>query len=96
MNLHLWFDRTVADFPFAAFIRSDVQWLFNRGHPQADGDGSDEKRQWQHLIISVSAPGELFALTPQQVCDHLLPQLRAALPAAREATLTSFPRGKGA
>ncbi len=30
INLHFWFDRSVADFPFAAFIGSELQWVFNR------------------------------------------------------------------
>ena len=30
LNLHLWFDRPVLDFHCASFIRSEVQWAFNR------------------------------------------------------------------
>jgi len=31
VNIHLWYDRPVADFDFAAFLDSDIQWVFNKG-----------------------------------------------------------------
>lgn len=85
LNLHLWFDRAVADFAFAAFVRSEVQWVFNRSHA-----GGDDAAGGQHLVVSISAPGELFALTPRALRVRLLPQLERALPAARHAVLTRY------
>ena len=85
-NLHLWFDRPVADFPFAAFIGSEVQWAFNRSHV-----GGEDESGAQHLVLSVSAPpGEIFPLPREELCARLLPQLRRALPAAREARLVHY------
>ena len=83
LNLHLWFDRPVADFAFAAFVRSEVQWVFNRTRA-----GGGDESAGQHLVVSVSAPGELFALGQDALRDRLVPQLRRALPAARDARLT--------
>ncbi len=85
LNLHLWFDRPVADFAFAAFIRSEVQWVFNRSCL-----GREHETAGQHLVLSISAPGELFALDKEALRARLLPQLRAALPAARSATLVRY------
>ena len=85
LNLHLWFDRPVADFAFAAFIHSEVQWVFNRSRL-----GRDDETEGQHLVLSISAPGDLFALDKEALRARLLPQLRAALPAAREATLVRY------
>ena len=82
LNVHLWFDRPVAGFDFAAFVRSEVQWVFNRSRA-----GGEDEAQRQHLVISISAPGELFALGNEALRERLLPQLRAALPAARGAEL---------
>ncbi len=82
LNLHLWFDRPVADFHVAAFIRSEVQWAFNRSRL-----GGEDESGGQRLVLSISAPGDLFALSQEQVCERVLPQLREALPAAREARL---------
>ena len=85
LNLHLWFDRPVADFHFAAFIRSEVQWVFNRSRL-----GGEDESGRQHLVLSISAPGDLFALTQEQVCERVLPQLQRALPSAREAALVRY------
>lgn len=82
LNVHLWFDRPVADFAFAAFIRSEVQWVFNRSRA-----GGEDEAGGQHLVVSISAPGELFELGRDALRDRLLPQLHRALPASREATL---------
>ena len=82
LNVHLWFDRQVADFDFAAFVRSEVQWVFNRSRA-----GGEDEAERQHLVISISAPGELFALGSEELRERLLPQLRAAIPAARAAEL---------
>ena len=70
LNVHLWFDRPVADFAFAAFIRSEVQWAFNRSRL-----GGEDEAARQHLVISISAPGELFALGREELLERLLPQL---------------------
>ena len=85
LNLHLWFDRPVADFHFASFIRSEVQWVFNRSRL-----GGEDESGRQHLVLSISAPGDLFALTQEQVCERVLPQLQRALPSAREAALVRY------
>ena len=85
LNVHLWFDRPVADFAFAAFVRSEVQWVFNRSRVS----GEDEARG-QHLVLSISAPGELFELGREELRARLLPQLHRALPASREASLVHY------
>ncbi|MXY87323.1 MAG: hypothetical protein F4Y92_00470 [Dehalococcoidia bacterium] len=85
LNLHLWFDRPVADFHFGAFIRSEVQWAFNRSRI-----GGEDETDGQRLVLSISAPGELFSLSQEEVCERVLPQLRRALPAAREAELVRY------
>ncbi|MXZ46022.1 MAG: FAD-dependent oxidoreductase [Chloroflexi bacterium] len=85
LNVHLWFDRPVADFAFAAFIRSEVQWVFNRSRA-----GGEDETQGQHLVVSISAPGELFELNREALRDRLLPQLHRALPASRDAKLAHY------
>ena len=82
LNVHLWFDRPVADFEFAAFIRSEVQWAFNRSRL-----GGEDETGRQHLVLSISAPGALFALGRDELLERLLPQLREALPAVRDSEL---------
>ena len=85
LNVHLWFDRPVADFAFAAFIRSEVQWVFNRSRA-----GGEDETHGEHLVVSISAPGELFELNREALRDRLLPQLHRALPASRDAKLAHY------
>lgn len=85
LNLHLWFDRPVAGFHFASFVRSEVQWVFNRSRL-----GGEDETERQHLVLSISTPGDLFSLSREQVCERVLPQLREALPATREANLVRY------
>lgn len=80
VNVHLWFDRPVADFDFAAFIGGDLQWVFNRTRIAGDTAAREE-----HLVISLSAAERYMALDKQELQDLLLPQLRRALPAAAGA-----------
>jgi len=85
LNVHLWFDRPVADFAFAAFVRSELQWVFNRSRA-----GGEDETRGQHLVVSISAPGELFSLTREELRARLLPQLHRALPVSRDAVLTHY------
>ncbi len=79
VNLHVWYDRPVADFDFAAFVDSPVQWVFNRtriaGSP---GPG-------QYLTVSLSGAHEWWPLPKEALRERLLGALAQALPAAREA-----------
>jgi squalene-associated FAD-dependent desaturase len=82
VNLHLWFDRPVAEFAFAAFVGCELQWVFNRSRldlSRAPGE--------HHLVISLSGAGAYMALDRRALLERFLPQLRRALPASREAEL---------
>jgi squalene-associated FAD-dependent desaturase len=85
INLHLWFDRPVAEFSFAAFIGSELQWVFNRERIERNAKAGDH-----HLVVSLSAAEPYMELSKQQLQERFLPQLRAALPAARAAELLKF------
>jgi squalene-associated FAD-dependent desaturase len=85
INLHLWFDRPVARFAFAGFVGSELQWIFNRS--SIEGQPADER---QHLVVSLSAATPYMALGKKALEDRFLPQLRRALPAARDARLVRF------
>jgi squalene-associated FAD-dependent desaturase len=85
VNLHLWFDRPVADFGFAAFVGNELQWAFNRDRLDHEPSGSRH-----HLVVSLSAADEYMSLTKRELQDRFLPQVCSALPVAREATLLKF------
>ena len=85
INLHFWFDRAVADWPFAAFIGSELQWVFNRDRLDAPA----EPRR-HHVVVSLSAAQPYMALSQRGLEERFLPQLMAALPGARDAKLLKF------
>jgi squalene-associated FAD-dependent desaturase len=84
VNLHFWFDRPVAPFEFAAFARSELQWVFNGS--RLGGEASGE----EHLVLSLSAAEAYLPLTKEQLRERFVPLLERALPAARGARLARF------
>ena len=84
VNLHLWYDRPVADFEFAAFVESPVQWVFNRSRIQGvEGPG-------QHLTVSLSGAWEFWPMSKQELQELFVPELQRVLPKAKEAALIRF------
>lgn len=84
VNLHVWYDRPVADFDFAAFVESPVQWVFNKtrilGLP---GPG-------QYLTVSLSGAWEHWPVSKKDLADFFLPELAQVLPGARDAIVERF------
>lgn len=85
INLHLWFDRPVAPFALAAFVGSDLQWVFNRRQLDRDREPTLE-----HLVLALSGAEEYLALNRKQLEERFVPLVRRALPKARQATLERF------
>ncbi len=85
VNLHVWFDRAVAPFDFAAFYGSELQWVFNRRRldavPVAEGE---------HLVISLSAAGPYMEMDKHELQRHFLPLIHRALPASEGAKIVRF------
>jgi len=84
VNLHVWYDRPVADFDFRAFVDSPVQWVFNRtrigGLP---GPGT-------YLTVSLSGAWEWWPMTKDALRERFVPELARALPQARAARVERF------
>jgi predicted NAD/FAD-dependent oxidoreductase len=87
VNLHAWFDRPVAEFPFAAFTGNELQWVFNRDRLDVRPRSSPGMH---HIVVSLSAAAEYMPLTKRELEERFVPQIRAALPAARSAALVRF------
>ena len=84
VNLHLWYDRPVAGFDFAAFVESPLQWLFNKSRIQGlEGPG-------QHLTVSLSGAWEFWPMTKQELQELFVAELQRVLPKTKEAQLTRF------
>lgn len=84
VNLHIWYDRAVADFDFVAFIDSPVQWVFNRTRiAKLTGPG-------QYLTVSLSGAWEYWGQTKEQLRRTFLIELERLLPQARGAQIQRF------
>ncbi|MFQ6019884.1 MAG: hydroxysqualene dehydroxylase HpnE, partial [Dehalococcoidia bacterium] len=80
VNLHLWFDRSVTNLEFAAFLNSPLGWVFNKSKlwGQSSGDG-------QYLDISISAAHDLIDRPGREIIHLLTREVQAFFPAARTA-----------
>ncbi len=84
VNLHIWYDRPVADFEWTAFVDSPLQFVFNRsriaGNP-ARGD---------YLVVSLSGAWEWWPMPKAQLRERFTAELQRALPRARSAVIERF------
>ena len=83
VNLHVIFDRRVTDVPFAAGVRTPVQWLFDRTE-------SSGLERGQYLAISLSAAESELALTAEELRSRYLEALSELLPESRQAKVEGF------
>src|SRR5205809_109147 len=79
VNLHIVYDRVVCDEPFAAGVRTPVQYIVDRTAVGGIPAGS------QYLAISLSDAGREMQMSVDALRESFLPALRALLPRAREA-----------
>lgn len=83
VNLHLVYDRPVFELPFAAAVRSPVQWLFDRTR-------CANLAQGQYLAVSLSAADAELDMTSDDLRALFIPALAELLPAARDAHVQMF------
>jgi predicted NAD/FAD-dependent oxidoreductase len=83
VNVHAVYDRRVLPLPFAAAVRSPVQWIFDRTGPSGLADG-------QYLAVSLSAADGWVDRSTEEVRSVFLPALAELLPRARSARVREF------
>jgi squalene-associated FAD-dependent desaturase len=83
VNLHVAYDRRVLELPFAAGVRTPVQWVFDRTESAGLARG-------QFLAVSLSAADAELEMTVGELRNRYLPALAELLPAARDAEVTTF------
>jgi squalene-associated FAD-dependent desaturase len=84
VNLHVVYDRTVLEEPFAAGVGTPVQYLFDRGAAAGAPDGC------QYLAVSLSGAVEEMQLSVEELRERYLPAMRELLPRARDARVERF------
>ena len=84
VNLHVWYDREVADFEWAAFVDSPLQFVFNKTRIAGLTGPGD------YLAVSLSGAWEWWPLSKDELRRRFIPELARALPLARHATVERF------
>ena len=84
VNLHVVYDRRVCEEPFAAGVRTPVQYIVDR--TAAGGVPAGH----QYLAISLSGAAREMQMSVPALREAFLPALRALLPRAREARVERF------
>jgi monoamine oxidase len=84
VNLHVVYDRTVCDEPFAAGVRTPVQYIVDR--TAAGGVPAGH----QYLAISLSGAAREMQMSVPALRESYLPALRELLPRARQARVERF------
>ncbi len=82
VNIHVVYDRTVTDLPFAAAVGSPVQWVFDRTEPS--GVRADHPRA-QYLAVTVSAADALVDAPSRALIARFEHELAGLLPGAAAA-----------
>lgn len=84
VNIHIWYDRPVADFEWTAFVDSPLQYVFNRtriaGLP---GPG-------EYLTLSLSGAWDHWPKPKEELREFFMAELERVLPHAREAKVENF------
>jgi squalene-associated FAD-dependent desaturase len=84
VNLHVVYDRRVCEEPFAAGVRTPVQYVVDRTAAGGVPEGH------QYLAISLSGAAQEMRMSVPALRDVYLPALRELLPRAREARVERF------
>jgi squalene-associated FAD-dependent desaturase len=84
VNLHVVYDRTVLEQPFAAGVGTPVQYLFDRSAAAGAPAGC------QYLAVSLSGADREMRMSVQELRERYLPALSQLLPRARDANVESF------
>lgn len=79
VNVHLLYDRKVLDQPFAAGLRSPIQFVFDRTSSSGAPAGT------QMVAISLSAASDYMPWSRQQLVDHFTAAMPRLLPKAAGA-----------
>ena len=84
VNLHVVYDRVVCEQPFAAGVRTPVQYVFDRSAAGGVGEGQ------QYLAVSLSGAEREMGMSVDALRERYLPALAELFPRARAARVERF------
>lgn len=79
INVHLFFDETVMEEGFFGFMEGTAGWVFNVS--------KDSEESGKHICLTISDPGELEDLDPDELVEKVRIDLSSPLPAIKDAEL---------
>lgn len=80
-GVHLWFDRSITNWPHAVMVGTTAQWLFRQPYRRPSSDTG----HYYQVVISASRTER--SQGKQSLVQEILAELRHAFPAARQAEL---------
>lgn len=83
VNLHVVFDKTVMDLPFAAGLDTELQWIFDR-------TATSGLRHGQYLTVSLSDGEKYLGRSTAELQEHFMPAFHSLLPETRSAKVLNF------
>jgi squalene-associated FAD-dependent desaturase len=84
VNLHVVYDRVVCERPFAAGVRTPVQYVFDRSEAGGVGQGQ------QYLAVSLSGAEREMGASVEALRERYVPALAELFPRARAARVERF------
>jgi squalene-associated FAD-dependent desaturase len=85
VSINLWFDREIFEGEFAAVLRSNIQWIFNRS--RLCGSPTGQKSKHQHLSLVISGAEDFIEFNKESIVQVALNDLKRVLPRVNEAVL---------
>ena len=82
VNVHLWYDRPLTEWEFAAFLNTPLQWVFNKSRLWGE-----ERHRGQYLDISLSGAHDFLEMPKGEIVEMFKREVQAFFPAARGAQL---------
>jgi squalene-associated FAD-dependent desaturase len=81
VSINLWFDRAVLDREFVGLLGARCQWIFNKDLIFSTG------RQTNQIAVVISAARDYVEMAKDRLVEMAIDELRALVPASREANL---------
>src|SRR5204863_8337612 len=79
VTVNLWFDRVVTEHPLVGLPGRTMQWVFDKRRVFGE--------QTSHLSLVSSGAEKVVSLTNEELIDLAVHEVRAAIPAARQAAV---------
>ncbi len=81
VNVHLWYDRSVWNGDFAAFLNTPLQWAFNKSRLWGQEGGG------QYIDISLSGAQDFVDIPSAEIIEKFTKEMAAFFPPARGANV---------